>query len=75
MSALAKTVEREPVAVPRARLRIASARACAWCRVLDAVADMRDALDHRVYLESPSDTFLEADVRAFTELAMRCPII
>jgi hypothetical protein len=48
---------------------VARRRAGAWRRVLDAVAEMRDALDYRIYREDPDDTFLEADCRAWCELA------
>jgi hypothetical protein len=38
-------------------------RFAAWCRVLDAVAEMRAALDHRIWKEDSDDTFLEADTQ------------
>ncbi len=47
----------------------APARARAWLRILDAVGEMRDALDHRIWLEDPEDNFLEADCRTWCELA------
>lgn len=40
----------------------ASARA--WRRVLDAVGEMRDALDYRIWREDAADTHLDADCRA-----------
>ncbi|MBM3545276.1 MAG: hypothetical protein FJX44_12430 [Alphaproteobacteria bacterium] len=51
------------------RYQVAKARARAWCRILDAVAEMRDALDHRIWREDPDDTLLEADVQTWVELA------
>ena len=44
-------------------------RFIAWRRVLDAVADQREALDHRLWREDPNDTHLEADVRTWCELS------
>jgi hypothetical protein len=55
----------------RRRKQYASARArfLAWCRVLDAVAEMRAALDYRVWSADPDDTLLEADMQTWCELA------
>jgi hypothetical protein len=39
-----------------------------WCRILDAVAEMRESLDHRIWREDPDDSSLEADFRAWIEL-------
>jgi hypothetical protein len=44
-------------------------RLLAWCRILDAVAEMRESLDHRIWREDPDDIFLEADVQTWSELA------
>ena len=38
-------------------------------RVLDAVADQREALDHRIWREDSNDTNLEDDVRTWCELS------
>jgi hypothetical protein len=46
----------------RARLR-------AWCRILDAVAEMREALKHRIWREDVDDTLLEADCQTWHELS------
>jgi hypothetical protein len=40
-----------------------------WCRVIDAVAEQRTALDHRVWRAEPNDAHLEADVRIWCALA------
>ena len=50
-------------------IAMVAARAAAWRRVLDAVGEMRDALDHRIWREDPDDTQLEADVRTWCELS------
>ena len=57
----AMTVHLTPASVARCFI--------AWCRVLDAVADQREALDHRIWREDPNDTYLEADVRTWCELS------
>jgi hypothetical protein len=44
-------------------------RAMAWRRIIDAVADQRDALLHRMWREDPNDSHLEADCQTFCELA------
>ena len=44
-------------------------RFIAWRRILDAVADQREALDHRIWLADPDDTHLEADCRAWCDLS------
>lgn len=44
------------------------ARVRAWTRVLDAVADMREALDQRIWQADPDDTTLAADVRTWCML-------
>ena len=43
-------------------------RLLAWSRILDAVAEQREALEHRIWLEDPDDTPLEADVQTWAEL-------
>ena len=48
--------------------RAANARLVAWTRVLDAVAEMRDSLDHRIWREDTEDTLLEADCQTWCEL-------
>ena len=49
--------------------RAANARLAARSRVLAAVAEQREALDHRIYIEDIADIHLEADVRIWGELA------
>ena len=46
----------------------AQTRFAAWCHVLDAVADMRKALDYRIGLGDPDDVHLEADCHNWCEL-------
>jgi hypothetical protein len=41
----------------------------AWCRILDAVGEMRTALDHRIWRQDPADTLLAADCQTWCELA------
>ena len=43
-----------------APLDIARRRRCAWLRVIEAIADMRDALHHRIWREDPDDTHLQS---------------
>lgn len=50
-------------------LNAAKLRTDAWRRILEAVDEMRDALDHRVWREDPDDTLLEADCQTWCELA------
>ena len=50
-------------------LSATKAQLLAWCRVLDAVAEQREALDHRIWREDPDDTHLKADVQTWCELA------
>ena len=52
-----------------APLNIARSRALAWCRILDALAEQRQALEHRIYREDFEDTALEPDCRVWCELA------
>ena len=40
-----------------------------WCRILDAVADQREALDHRIWRGDLDDVRLAADVRTWCELS------
>jgi hypothetical protein len=47
----------------------AKARILAWCRILDALAEQREALEYRIWCEDPDDTHLEADCRLWCELA------
>jgi hypothetical protein len=46
----------------------AKARFHAWCRILEAVAEMRAALDYRLYSEDPDDVGLEVDIRNWCDL-------
>ena len=41
----------------------------AWCSILDAVAEQREALEHRIWREDASDTLLAADCQTWCELA------
>jgi hypothetical protein len=43
-------------------------RANAWSRILDAVAEQREALDFRLWLADPNDTHLQADVQIWCAL-------
>jgi len=47
----------------------ARARLLAWCRILDSVAEMREALDYRIWREDPNDTQLKADIQTWCELS------
>lgn len=47
----------------------AQARMLAWCRVLDAISEQRDALQQRIWREDPDDRMLDADVQTWCELA------
>jgi hypothetical protein len=58
----------QPTDSRAAMARPAVARLRAWCRVLDAMAEMRGSLDHRIWREDPEDTLLEADVQTWCEL-------
>ena len=51
-----------------APLDLARRRRCAWLRVLDAVAEMREALDHRIHRADINDTLLAADVQTWCDL-------
>src|SRR5262245_58384990 len=42
----------------------------AWCRVLEAIADQREALEHRIWREDPEDVQLEADCQVLCELML-----
>jgi hypothetical protein len=46
-----------------------NARLRAWLRILDALAEMRLALEHRIWREDPDDTVLENDCQCWCELA------
>jgi hypothetical protein len=41
----------------------------AWCRILETVAEQREALLHRIWREDPDDVLLEADCQTWCELA------
>ena len=62
-----RTSRRREVSV--ADVAAAKRRALAWCRILEAVAEQRKALDHRIWREDPDDVLLEADVQTWCELA------
>lgn len=47
----------------------AKPRMLAWRRVVEAVAEQREALAHRIWREDPEDTHLQADVQTWCELA------
>ena len=42
---------------------VAKARMHAWLSILEAVAEQRDGLQHRIWREDPEDKSLEADCR------------
>ena len=42
-------------------------RTQAWCRIIDAVATQREALDQRAWREDPADVHLPADVQTWCE--------
>jgi hypothetical protein len=46
----------------------ATRRVTAWCRIVDAVAEQKDALAHRIWRADPDDDLLEADVQTWLEL-------
>ena len=54
---------------PRTIAKSSKARLVAWCRILDAVTEQRDALDHRIWREDPDDVLLEADIQTWCELS------
>jgi hypothetical protein len=41
----------------------------AWTRVIDVLAEMREALEHRIWREDATDTLLEHDCQTFGELS------
>jgi hypothetical protein len=55
--------------IPAAAKSISTSRLNVWCRVLGAVADMRESLEHRIWREDPADRHLEADCRTWCQLA------
>jgi hypothetical protein len=55
-------------ATPHAVRTKGRARLVVWTRVLEALAEQREALAHRIWLEDAEDTLLEADTQTFTEL-------
>ena len=57
-------------AADAAKYARAKRRVHAYCRVLDAVAEQRDALAYRAWLADPDDTFLPADVQTWCELSL-----
>ena len=52
-----------------APLDLARKRRNAWRRILDAVAEMRDALEYRIWRGDPDDTHLHADCQTWAEFA------
>ena len=50
-------------AFPQARRRV-----FAWLRILDALAEQRQALEYRIWVEDPEDTVLAADCQVWCEL-------
>jgi hypothetical protein len=57
------------VHVTNAKGEIAITRLAAWCRILDAVAEQREALDRRIDHQDPSDTHIDADCQTWGGLA------
>jgi hypothetical protein len=53
----------EPIAFAQVEVR-----ARAWFRITEAVDEMREALDYRIWREDPDDTHLEHDCRVFCDL-------
>ena len=53
---------------PAAFKETAKRRLLAWCRIIDAVVEMRAGLDHRIWREDVDDTHLEADCQTWCEL-------
>ena len=47
----------------------ATTRLVAWTRILDALAEQRDALEYRIWRESPDDTQLAADCQTWCGLS------
>jgi hypothetical protein len=56
------------VSKPDFLARATNARLVAWTRVLDAVAEQRESLDHRIWREDAEDTLLEVDCQTWCEL-------
>ena len=54
---------------PGAAIKVALPRLIAWGRVLEAMAEQREALMYRIWLADPHDTHLEADCLAWCDLA------
>ena len=50
-----------------APLDLARRRRCAWLRVVNAVAEMREALEYRIWRGDPDDTHLHADCQTWAE--------
>ena len=53
---------------PRKSIR-ARARLRAWCRILDTLAEQREALQLRIWREYPGEIHLAAECQAWCELA------
>lgn len=51
-----------------AAFKIGKRRLTAWCAILNAVAEQREALGHRIWREDASDTLLAADCQTWCEL-------
>lgn len=58
-----------PQGSPQQKSHRARTRLMAWCSILDAVAEQREALDYRIWREDPGDTHLAADCQTWCELA------
>jgi hypothetical protein len=56
-------------AIPHERAESAKAGLYAWCRVLEALAEQREALEYRQCYEGIDDKFLAADIQTWCELA------
>jgi hypothetical protein len=65
----AANVIRFPATSEVAGLALSRRRSEAWCRILDVVAEQREALEHRIWREDPADTHLEADIQTWCELS------
>jgi hypothetical protein len=55
---------------PKSKYReMSNARLRAWLRIISAMAEMREALDYRIFLENSDELSLEEDVRSWCRLA------
>ena len=58
-----------PQGSPQQKSHAARQRLTAWCGVLNAVAEQREALDYRIWREDANDTLLAGDCQTWCELA------